>query len=436
MIIKKLIKKSRSTTLWLYYFLRFAIRQFYSQRGLQIASSLAYATLLSLVPLLAVVYVFMGNLPMFEKFSGTVQHFIISNFVPAFGDTIQQYLGEFSRKASQLTVTNVAFLFVIALMLMVTIDNALNQIWHVRVHRKPAARFLVYWAILTLGPILMGVGIVTTTYVLSLSAVSSMEATLGLQTRLLSYLPFLTSAAAFTLLYAWLPNCAVSRRHAITGGLVAAALFEFAKYAFGVYVSSSSIYQDVYGAIAVIPIFLIWIYTSWVIVILGAHITFCLSAFRLTTEISGSSGPEWSFTDACRVIRALWVAQKSGSSLTINELRNSGIRLPHYQINEIMNALHDASWIQMDPAGSWLLSRDMSEMTLMDLYRIIPNRIRLKRENITGGDETVQLGELMHAYNENLSQLLNVPFKSVFSGNSVPEKVSAAGDDGGNPPVT
>ena len=433
-MIKKLIKKCRSTAVWLYYFFRFAVRQFYSQRGLQIASSLAYATLLSLVPLLTVVYVFLGNLPVFAKFGGTVQHFIISNFVPAFGDTIQQYLSEFSLKASQLTVTNVAFLFVIALMLMVTIDNALNQIWHVRVHRKPAARFLVYWAILTLGPILMGVGIVMTTYVLSLSAVSSMEASLGLQTRLLSYLPFLTSAVAFSLLYAWLPNCAVSRRHAITGGLVAAALFEFAKYAFGVYVSSSSFYQDVYGAIAVIPIFLIWIYTSWVIVILGAHITFCLSAFRLSSEMTGSSGPEWSFTDACRVIRALWAAQKAGSALSFNELRKSGIRLPHYQINEIMNALHDANWIQMDPNGDWLLSRDMSEMTLMDLYRIIPNRIRLKSENITEGDETIQLRGLLQTYNKNLNELFSVPFKSVFPGNNKQDKDSAVMDEAGGSP--
>ena len=137
-MIKRLVKKSRALSIWLYYFGRFAVRQFYSQRGLQIASSLAYTTLLSLVPLLTVIYVFLGNLPMFEKFTGTVQNFIFSNFVPAFGDTIQQYLNEFSLKASQLSVTIVAFLFIIALMLLHTIDNALNQIWHVRVQRSPA----------------------------------------------------------------------------------------------------------------------------------------------------------------------------------------------------------------------------------------------------------------------------------------------------------
>jgi len=423
-MIRKLVKKCRSISIWLYYFCRFAMRQFYSQRGLQIASSLSYATLLSLVPLLTVVYVFLGNLPMFEKFGGTVQNFIFSNFVPAFGDTIQQYLNEFSQKASQLSVTSIAFLLVIALMLLVTIDNALNQIWHVKVQRRPAARFLVYWAILTLGPVLMGVGIVMTTYVLSLSVVSNVEATLGMKTRMLSYIPFLTSAVTFTLLYILLPNCVVSRRHAITGGVIAAALFEFAKYGFGIYVSSSTFYQDVYGAIVVIPVFLIWIYTSWVIVILGAHITFCLSAFRLSAEMTGSKGPDWSFTDACRVIKALWNAQKAGEALTINDLRSSGVKIPHYQVNEIMNALHESNWIQIDPKGGWLLSRDMSELTLMDLYRIIPNRIRLQSENISEGDETIQLKDLLQSYNSNLNDMFTVPFKTVFPGNDKTDQSS------------
>lgn len=416
MIIRKLVKKCRSISIWLYYFCRFTIRQFYSQRGLQIASSLAYTTLLSLVPLLTIIYVFLGKLDIFEKFGGTVQNFIFSNFVPAFGDTIQQYLNDFSLKASQLSVTSVAFLFVIALMLLMTIDNALNQIWHVRVQRRPAARFLVYWAILTLGPILMGVGIVMTTYVLSLSVVSNVEVTLGMKSQLLSYIPFLTSAVTFTLLYILLPNCVVSRRHAITGGVIAAVLFEFAKYGFGFYVSSSTFYQKVYDAIFVIPVFLIWIYTSWVIVIMGAHFTFCLSAFRLSAEMSGSKGPDWSFTDACRVIRALWIAQKTGEALTINELRRSGIRIPHYQVNEIMNALHESNWIQIDPKGGWLLSRDMSELTLMDLYRIIPNRIQLQSVSASEGDETVQLKGLLQTYNSNLNDLFSVPFKSVFPG--------------------
>ena len=412
--MKQLFKKIRGSSIWLYYFCRFAIRQFYRQRGLQIASSLAYATLLSLVPLITVMFGFLGGLPVFEKMGGFIENFIISNFVPAFGGTIQEYLHEFSLKTSQLTVTGVIILIIIALLLLATIDNALNIIWHVQVRRRPAARFLVYWSILTLGPLLVGAGIILTSYVLSLSIVSDVKASLGLEVQLLSWIPFLTSAIAFTLLYILMPNCMVSRRHAIIGGMVAAVLFEYAKYGFGVYISSYSTYEVIYGAIAVIPVFLIWIYTSWVIVILGAHITFCLSAFRLGAEMSGSRGPEWTFADACEVIAVLWSAQRSGTVLTYAGLRNGGSKLPLHQINEIMNALDEANWIQPDPKGGWLLSRDMSELTLMDLYKIIPNRIPLRDEEGKLITANGPLQELLQSYNNDLNRLFGVPFKSIL----------------------
>ena len=411
----RILKKIRTALIWHYYFLRFAVRQFYRQRGLQIASSLAYTTLLSLVPLMIIIYGVVGGLPMFESMGDKVETFIIENFVPAFSDTLQQFLRESSRKASQLTFPSVSLLIVMALMLLQTIDNALNIIWHVRVQRRPVARFLVYWAILTLGPLLVLVGLGLSTYVLSLSIISDVEATLGLKTRLLSWIPFLTSTTAFTLTYILIPNCVVSKKHALVGGLIAAILFEIAKYGFLVYIKHAS-YQDIYGPIFVIPIFLIWIYTLWVIVILGAHITFCLSAFRLSSELSGTKGPEWNFTDACRVINALWNAQKSGGTMTGSDLRKAGVRLPHYQLNEIMNALHEANWIHDDPKGGWILSRDMSELTLMDLYRIIPNRIALHHDYIDAGDATVRLDGLLRNYNDNLSNIFDVSFKTVFPG--------------------
>ncbi|MBF8269320.1 MAG: ribonuclease BN, partial [Gammaproteobacteria bacterium] len=350
----------------------------------------------------------------FEKLGGYIENFIITNFVPAFGDTIQAYLHEFSLKTSQLTVTGAIILIIIALMLLETIDSALNIIWHVQVPRRPTTRFLVYWSILTLGPLLVGAGIFLTTYVLSLAIVSDVKASLGLELQLLSWVPFLTSAIAFTLLYILLPNCVVSRRHAIIGGIVAAILFEYTKFGFGVYISSYSTYEAIYGAIAVIPVFLIWIYTSWVIVLLGAHITFCLSAFRLDFEIAGSKGPEWTFVDACDVIALLWSAQRSGMALTYAGLRKSEINLPLHQINEIMNALVEANWIQLDPKGGWLLSRDMSELTLMDLYRIIPNRIPLREESGQASTPNRPLQELLKSYNHDLNQLFGIPFKAIL----------------------
>src|SRR5690606_1670964 len=124
---------------------------------------------------------------------------------------------------------------------------------------NPVARFLVYWAILTMGPLLLGVGLFSTSYLFSLPLISGVDTTFGVKERLLSWLPFMTTSIAFTIIYILIPNCVVLRRHALVGGIAAAILFELAKYGFGIYVRTMPGYQTIYGALAVIPIFLIWI---------------------------------------------------------------------------------------------------------------------------------------------------------------------------------
>ncbi len=155
--------------------------QFVKRRGLQTASSLAYTTLLSLVPLIAVMFSFFGNLPVFKDINEIIQEFVFNNLVPAFGQTVKDYLIDFSIKASKLTTTGIIILVIIALMLMATIDTALNNIWNITSRRKPLARFLIYWAILTLGPILLGIGLYSTSYLLSLPVIDSVDTSLRLK---------------------------------------------------------------------------------------------------------------------------------------------------------------------------------------------------------------------------------------------------------------
>ena len=181
-------------------------------------------------------------------------------FVPELGWTVQGYIMNFSDKASQLTITGSMILVFIAIMLMATIDNAFNRIWFVRNKRNPVSRLLVYWAVLTMGPLLIGFGLASTSYLLSIPVVIDVESSFNLRAKILSWLPFLTTSVAFTLLYILVPNCRVTKRHALFGGVFCAVLFEFAKYGFGVYVRAMPSYQNIYGAISVVPLFLIWIY--------------------------------------------------------------------------------------------------------------------------------------------------------------------------------
>jgi membrane protein len=227
---------------------------------------------------------------------------------------------------------------------------------------------------LTLGPLLVGVGLLSTSYLLSLPGVTGVNETLGIKGHLLSMLPFITTSTAFTLLYIVVPNCHVSYRHSVIGGITAAAVFEFAKFGFGIYVRSVPA-EAIYGAIAVIPLFLIWIYTSWVVVLLGAHITFCLSEFRFQAARSGRDLQQWSFTDAYQLVAALWDAQKDGGSLSMRYLRRHGVTIPQHQVNEVMEILRRANWVERTGSGDWILSRDLDDVTLLDLHRIIPRRL-------------------------------------------------------------
>jgi len=407
------LEKIRTAFIWLYYFCRFVIRQFVARRGLQTASSLAYTTLLSIVPLVGVVFSFFGNLPLFKDISDIIREFVFGNFVPAFGQTIEEYLIGFSVKASQLTATGIAALVLIALLMMSTIESALNHIWNVLVRRKSVARFLVYWAILTLGPVLIGTGLYTTSYLLALPVISSVDESLMITSRLLVLLPVLTTGAAFSFMYILVPNCYVNWRNAVIGGVTAALFFELAKYSFGVYVKSVPAYQVIYGAIAVIPMFLIWVYVSWLIVLLGAQIAYSLSVFRLDDAIEKRDKHQWEFFDAFRIIAELWQAQKDGKQLTSVQIKRRGIRIPHLMQNEILELFRKANWVHRTSAGTWILSRDVNELTLLDLYQLLPCKFPEKITNPSNKWHKI-LVDVINSYSDKQQQHLSVSLGELF----------------------
>ena len=373
--ISHLFSIVKSDMIWLFCFVPYVFQQFFARRSPQSASSLAYTTLLSLVPLIAVMFSFFGNLPVFKDLSEVIQEFVFNNFVPSFGQTIRDYLINFSIKASHLTTTGSILLVIIALMLMSTINSALDNIWHITKQRRMIARFLVYWAILTLGPILIGIGLYSTSYLFALPLIESVDSAVMIKSRLLALMPFFTTSIAFTLLYILVPNTHVNRRHAITGGVSAAILFELAKYAFGLYVRAVPTYQVIYGAMAVIPMFLIWIYVSWLIVLLGAQISYSLSVFRMEDIGKHHSEIRWGFLDAYQIIGELWLAQKQGTGRSVMQLKKSGVRIAHISMNEIFDLLVKANWINRNASGQYCLIRDLGELTLLDLYKILPCKL-------------------------------------------------------------
>jgi membrane protein len=244
------------------------------------AGGLAYASLLSLVPLMTVSFTVMSAFPIFRKIGLQVQDFIFKNFVATSAQIIQEHLQKFASQAANLSTTGLVFLLITAILMVFNMEQAFNAIWHVKRSRKGVQAFMMYWAVLTLLPVLIGIGFAISSYFFSLPMILGTAETLGLKGPILKYFPYVLTFIAFTVLYITLPNCKVMVRHAMVGGVVATVLFELAKYTFGLYVLHFPTYELLYGTLAAIPLFLLWVYVSWLVILFGAVVAHVLGTMR------------------------------------------------------------------------------------------------------------------------------------------------------------
>ncbi|MEB6225301.1 virulence factor BrkB family protein [Pantoea anthophila] len=243
------------------------------------AGNLAYVSLLALVPLIAVVFALFAAFPVFSDISVQLKQFVFNNLMPAAGNTLQRYLEQFVANVNRMTAVGAVGLIVTALLLMHSVDTALNTIWRSHKKRPMVYSFAVYWMILTLGPLLAGASLAISSYLLSLRWINATGVT-SLVDQMLRIFPLLLSWLAFWLLYSIVPTQRVPPRDALIGALVAGALFELGKKAFALYVTMFPSYQLIYGVLAVIPILFLWVYWTWCIVLLGAEITVTLADYR------------------------------------------------------------------------------------------------------------------------------------------------------------
>lgn len=262
---------------------QFAAQRIGEDRIPQVAGSLTFTTMLALVPLATVAFALFTAFPIFSSFQASLQFFLADHLMPAqLNDQIFKYLNQFASKAKGLTTIGMIILFVTAVMTMMTVESAFNVIWRVRKARPVAQRVLVYWAIITLGPILIGVSLSISSYLFTQSmSFSAAQRITPLIEWALAGAALPLTALAFTILYVYLPNCRVEWRDAVIGGVIAAVAFELGKRGFGYYVRRIPTYTAVYGAFAAVPLFLLWMYLCWFITLTGAMISSALPAIRI-----------------------------------------------------------------------------------------------------------------------------------------------------------
>lgn len=386
-------------------FWRYFWRRFEESHCTHSAAALSYTTLLALVPLLALSLAVFTAFPAFHEVSDKLMNAAFELLVPAARETIQQYIYTFAEKAKKLTGPGIVFLIITALMLMITIEKSLNEIWRAPPYRAIHRRLMVYWSVLTLGPLLVGAAIVVTSRLVATAHLAERE---GLE--LLKFLPFLLEGTAFTLLFLVVPNARVKIRLAAAGGFLSAALFEAAKAGFAAYITHFPTYEAIYGALAAVPIFLVWLYLSWMVTLVGAQFTFCLHTFRYSTGAPVSPAPEYDLDLAYRLLRQIWHSQRQGRFADESELIRHWPQLNPAVLDQVLQILRQHGWVTRDEEGCWLLGRDPHLSSLLDLYRshpyVLPASDRVQPE----------LRPLLTPIEGELNRRFAVPLAQLFSG--------------------
>lgn len=341
----------------------FVLRRLRDERCLDAAGSLTFTTLLALVPFLTIALMVVSAFPMFEEISSRFKLFLLSNLVPdSAGKVITVYMRQFAENTGRLTAVGMSSLALTALLTMSTIDQTFNRIWHVRRQRTWLVKTLTYWGVLTLGPLLVGLGLTLTSWLAVGAGNGSMAA-------FLSGSGIVLALAGFTLLYRVVPNCPVPFKHALFAASFTTLTLGLMKNLFGLYVKQFGTFKLVYGAFASLPVFLLWLYLMWVVILIGAVLTASLSYWH---------GQAWKrrvhsgqrLYDAVRLLLKLEDARKAGITQSLDSLRRQ-LGLGQDELHDLLERLSIKGWTQSTRTDGWLLATALERISLQELYHLL-----------------------------------------------------------------
>lgn len=406
-------------------FVAYVFDRFTRDSGLSMASALAYTTLLALVPMLAIGLAMLAAFPVFHDARQRLQEFAFTNFVPEVGDQVQQWVNRFLDNAGQLTALGIVGLSFTAVMLLLTIEGAINQIFRVEHARRLSARLFVYWTIITLGPLLVGTSL---SLAGSLDAIGRAAEEKGIADleRWAAVLPVVLVALAFAILYYAVPNRRVLVRDAAVGGLLAALAFMLLRWSFAIYIGSGRTYETLYGALAAVPIFLAWLYFSWVVVLLGAVITAALPEWRHGhLDRPGMLPAARRLALAADVLHCLYRDHRQGSRgisrRDLLALTGAGGEALH----GVLHLLVQARFVARFNDGRYMLARDPDVVTLYDLVRTLDLRLAPEEgEAARTPWQDVLLRRLMTS-DEAERNCLDLTLRELFSAGDAPQPRSA-----------
>jgi len=348
-------------------FVAYVARRFIDDQGLQTAASLTYTSLLGLVPIIAVFLAILNAFPAFGELREDVKDAIMAPFDPAASETVREHLNAFLENTRRLGVVGALGIGATAVLMLNTIEKTLNRVWRVSERRTIKQRVVIFWALLTLPPILIAASMSLSGY---FSAVSEHADVAAAAAFLRKLGPFMMQWLAFAILFATAPNRQVRIRDSLIGGFVAAALFEGLKNVFGYYVQAAGSQQAIYGALAAIPFFLVWIYLTWTMILVGAEVAAALPEWRRAMADARrrplTSGER--LTAAVGLLALLWRRNQAGERIERDEVETA-LPADAANLGLVLDRLSELGYVASTAGGRLVIARDLEEATIYDLQR-------------------------------------------------------------------
>ena len=393
-------------------FTRYVIARYRKDRASGMAASLAYTSLLSLVPLMAIALAMLAAFPVFSPLRVQIESWIFTNFVPAVGHVVQDEVSQFIANAGRLSAAGIVGLGVTAIMLLVTIETAFNQIFRVDRHRSPLSRLLVYWTMMTLGPLVVGASLSIEGHI---SALALWQSGPDVHTHLASILPTLLSICIFTIMYSAIPNRTVPTRDALIGGMVSGVLFAVLRWGFALYIVHSDAYASVYGAVAAVPIVLFWMFLSWVVVLIGAETTAALAEWRSGYSIHTKAAlGERRLALALEVLWVLQQAARLGHRGTGRRHLLQATVAGEPEVMGVIRRLSTAGFLAFANKGTILLARDLSCVCLKDLVQALDLGLGLDDRVAPDAPWRARILPLLAQAHTGMDPALAVPLSELF----------------------
>ena len=428
------------------HFCYYAAKRFYFDNFFSTAAAMAYTSLLALVPFMTIVFTIFSAFPAFARLRSQLQAMMFDTLVPQVGDAVSEYLNRFMENAGQSTAFGIIGLAISAVLLLATIENAFGEIWRVTEPRPRAIRFLSFWALLTLAPLLFGASLSLTSVPLFSEAFDRLHQATAPLTRFSTLMPGIIEFFGFSLLYVVVPNRSVRWVDACWGGVAGAVLLELSKAGFVWYLRSFPAYQTIYGALSVVPIFLLWLYVAWCTVLIGAVVTACLPEWRAGKLISHGPGellPAPRLAVALAVLHELMHASRAGGGVRRRSLVDR-IPVGSVVIEGILEQLRDVDWVDRTTRNTWVVTRDLAEVTLYDLQEAMGIGMRGSVRDVEELEAAwvERCAALLDMADAGYREVLDITLKDLLSdapdliGNSAKPVVFLTADQGNAQPPT